>query len=110
MQTGALEDEDLEAQVDRLNFVIARTLEEAQRAARESEHSHKPTEESLISYGHDLNDVLFSEPGYYSEAGYDAEDDFHDYVEALVLQTERFQMMLEDCRGEMMRDKVLVKD
>lgn len=109
MQTGELE-ENLEAQVDRLNFVIARTLEEAQRAARESDHSHKPTEESLISYGRDLNDVLFSEPGYYSEADYNAEDDFHEYVEALVMQTERFQMMLEDCRAQVNRETLLVRD
>lgn len=103
-------EEDLEAQVDRLNLVISRTLEEAQRAARESDHSRKPTEESLISYGHDLNDVLFSEPGYYSEAEFNAEDDFHEYVEAMVLQTERFQMMLEDCRAQVTIERVLVRD
>lgn len=103
-------EEDLEAQVDRLNLVISRTLEEAQRAARESDHSRKPTEESLISYGHDLNDVLFSEPGYYSEADFNAEDDFHEYVEAMVLQTERFQMMLEDCRAQVAGERVLVRD
>ena len=108
MQTSALEDEDLEAQVDRLNSVIARTLEEAQRAVHESEHSRRPTEESVTSYGPD--DALFSESGYYSESAYNAEDDFHEYVEALVLQMERLQMMLEDCRAEMLQGRVLVRD
>lgn len=108
MLAGVPEGEDLESQVDRLNFAIARTLEEAQRAVNESEHSYKPSEESVISYGPDLSEVLFSEPGYYSDAGYNPDDDFHEYVEALLMQTDRFQMLLEDTRADTLREKVLV--
>ena len=111
------QEENVEAQLDRLNEAIAKTLEEAKKATEGGDpdfphHTHTNTEESALqisNYDVNLSDVMYTEPGVYS-AAYSYESDFQEYVESLELLSERALMRMEDLEGRLggTREQVIV--
>lgn len=111
MATGK-EDEDVEAQIDRLNEVIARTLEDARRATLNVDtslapdkgpySSHRPsTCRGRLSISHAVDPGSVPESGEGSE--YSVDSDIQEYLYAMELELERAEMKFEDIASREMR-------